>query len=237
MRAPTAVGSRRDNGRMTRSRDSAASAAIVAGVVAPVVSWGLTIAAGATWDAYDPVSQSISVLATAPHGWLQTLAFVVSGTLGVAWALGLSSVLGVTRRQRSVVRGLLVVQAGVALGFALLPTDPPGVPTSPIGALHQLDFYLYAVTMPLTLAVLGHVMRGDERWTMAVRPTFVAAGLVMLATALVPATINGPLTPWLGLLERVYVAVPSVWQVGAGIFSIRLVRGSSRGLRSGVTAP
>ncbi|MFI5254460.1 MAG: hypothetical protein ACHQ15_03250 [Candidatus Limnocylindrales bacterium] len=39
-----------------------------------------------------------------------------------------------------------------------------------------------------------------------------------------PATIDGPLSPWLGLLERVYVAIPSLWQIGVGIVALGLVR-------------
>jgi hypothetical protein len=30
-------------------------------------------------------------------------------------------------------------------------------------------------------------------------------------------------TPWLGVLERLYVTIPSVWQVGAGIVAWRLL--------------
>ncbi len=209
---------------MTANRGTATRAGIVAGIAAPVISWALSVVVIAGWPGYDPIAQSISLLATAPLGWLQTLAFAISGVLGAAWAFGLSSVLGETGRQRALVRGVLLVQAGIAFGFAVLPTDPVGAPTSTIGALHLVDFYLYSITMPLTLIALGLVMRRDARWHRAARPTLAAAGLVLLATALVPATVDGPLTPWLGLLERLYVAVPSAWQVSAGIVAWRLVR-------------
>ncbi len=185
------------------------------------MSWALSIVVIFGWPGYDPVAQSISLLANAPLGWLQTVAFAVSGLLGAAWAIGLSGVLGATPRQRALVRWLLLLQAAIALAFAVLPTDPEGVPTT-VGALHLANFYLYSVTMPLTLIALGLVMRRDPRWRGAARPTLIAAGLVLLATALVPATVDGPLTPWLGLLERLYVAIPSVWQVGAGIVAWRV---------------
>lgn len=195
---------------------------ILAGVAAPVISWGLSVVVIATWPGYDPLSQSISLLANAPLGWLQTVAFAAGGFLGLAWALGLSSVLGATRRDRVVVRGLLLVQALVTFAFAIFPTDPTGTPMSLIGRLHLADFYAYSVTMPLTLLVLGFVMRRDPRWQAAARPTLLAAALVILATLLVPLTVDGPLTPWLGLLERLYVAIPSVWQLGAGVVALRL---------------
>jgi hypothetical protein len=207
-------------------RDRRAAIGILAGIAAPILAWALTVLVGATWAGYDPVAQSISVLADAPNGWLQTLAFAVSGVFGVAWAFGLSSVLGVTARDRSIVRGLVLVQALIAFGFALLPADagPERAPVSIVGSLHLANFYLYAVTMPLTLVALGFVMRRDPRWRGSVRPTFVAAAVVLVSIALVPATVDGLLTPWLGLLERVFVAIPSIWQVGAGIVAWGMIR-------------
>ncbi|MEO8207389.1 MAG: DUF998 domain-containing protein [Chloroflexota bacterium] len=195
---------------------------IFAGIVAPLVSWGLSVVVIATWPGYDPVSQSISLLANAPLGWLQTVAFAAGGLLGLAWAAGLPTVLGTTRRDRAIVRGLLVGQALITFAFAIFPTDPDGAPMSLIGRLHLADFYAYSVTMPLTLLVLGLLMRRDPRWSRAARPTLLAAGAVVAASFLVPLTVDGPLTPWLGLLERLYVAVPSVWQFVVGVVALRL---------------
>jgi len=197
--------------------------AILAGIAAPIVSWGLSLVVIAGWPGYDPVSQSISLLANAPLGWLQTVAFVASGLLGLAWAFGLSGVLGSTTRERALIRGLLLLQAAITIAFAIFPTDPDGVPVTTIGRVHLANFYLYAVTMPLTLLILGLVMRRDPRWQGSARPTVIAAALVMGSSLLVPLTIEGPLLPWLGLLERVYVAIPSVWQLWIGILGLRLL--------------
>jgi hypothetical protein len=188
------------------------------------VSWGLNAFVIAGWPGYDPVAQSISLLANAPLGWLQTVAFAVSGLLGLAWALALPSVLGGSQRRRALVRGLLLLQAVPAIGFAIFPTDPGERGVTTVGAIHVTIFYAYAVTMPLTLLAIGLVMRSNSRWRGSAGPTLAAAALVVAASALVPATLDGPLTPWLGLLERVYVAIPSIWQVGVGIVAWRLVR-------------
>lgn len=199
---------------------------ILAGAAAAIVPWLLSVVVILGWPGYDPIRQSISLLATAPLGWLMTAAFAIAGLLGVAWALALPSVLGspARPRDRALVRALLLLQAAIALGFAILPTDPSGAPVSTVGLLHLVDFYLYAVTMPLTLLALGLVMRRDPRWHGSARPTLVAALLAIASIALVPATIDGPLTPWLGLLERVFVAIPSMWQLGAALVAWRLVR-------------
>ncbi len=204
---------------------------IMAGIAAPIVSWGLSVIVIASWPGYDPAAQSISLLANAPLGWLQTVAFIVSGGLGIGWAFGLSSVLGGTRRDRAVVRVLLLLQAAITIAFAIFPTDPDGVPMSRVGVVHLANFYLYAITMPLTLLVFGLVMRRDPRWRGSARPTLVAAVLVVGASFLVPLTIDGPLLPWLGLLERLYVAIPSIWQLAAGILALRLIRQRALGSR------
>lgn len=197
---------------------------ILAGIVAPIVSWGLSAVVIVTWPGYDPVAQSISLLANAPLGWLQTVAFAISGLLGLAWAFGLATVLGSTLRQRRLVLGLLLLQAALAIGFAIFPTDPGERGVTTVGAIHLAIFYAYAVTMPLTLLALGLVMRADPRWHELARPTLAAAAVVIVSGALVPATIDGPLTPWLGLLERIYVAIPSAWQIGAGVAARQLAR-------------
>ena len=197
---------------------------ILAGIAGPIVSWGLSVVVIAGWPGYDPISQSISLLANAPLGWLQTVAFVVSGGLGIAWAFGLSRILGSTVRARAVVLSLLLVQAAITVAFAIFPTDPDEIPLTMIGRIHLANFYLYAVTMPLTLVVLGLLMRRDARWRGATRPTLIAAVVVVAASFLVPLTVEGPLTPWLGLLERLYIAIPSIWQVGAAIVALRITR-------------
>jgi hypothetical protein len=202
---------------------------ILAGIAAPIVSWGLSVVVIVTWSGYDPVAQSISLLANAPLGWLQALAFAASGLLGLAWAVALPSALGETSGRRALVRGLLLLQAALAIGFAIFPTDPGERGVTTVGAIHLAIFYAYAVTMPLTLLVIGLVMRGDPRWRGNAGPTLVAAALVVASSALVPATIDGPLTPWLGLLERLYVAIPSVWQVGVGILAWRMMERPAEG--------
>ena len=57
---------------------------------------------------------------------------------------------------------------------------------------------------------------------MAACPTALAAVVTVVATLLVPFTIAGPLEPWLGLLERIYVAIPGAWQALVAVRALRL---------------
>lgn len=195
---------------------------LLCGVVAPVVAWGLTIPAALTWPGYDPVVQSISVLVRGPNGWLLTLAFVVSGLLGGAWAVGMGRVMGASAADRRRVRALLLAQAVITLLFAVFPTDLVRGRTL-VGVLHLVNFGLYAIAAPATLMVVARVMRRDERWAGWARPTAAAAGVLVLGVLLAPITLYGPLLPWLGFLERVFVAVPTGWQAAVAVAGLRWI--------------
>jgi hypothetical protein len=187
----------------------------------PVFFWTLGDLAAATWPGYDPIADSISSMVNGPLGWLQTLAFVIGAIGTLAFAIGTGRVLGATPRDRRIVRALFVVQAAISVAFAVLPTDAAGMPVSLVGRLHLATFYVYAVSMPVTLAIVGRILARDRAWRSAASPTVVAAALMVVAALLVPLTLSGPLEPWLGLLERIYVAIPSAWQVAVALLAIR----------------
>jgi hypothetical membrane protein len=207
-----------------RRADRPAPLGLIAGIVAPIVSWALSFVVIAAWPDYDPIRQSISQLADAPLGWIQNLAFVLGGALTLAWALALPRVLGSMPRDRAIIRGTQLLLGLIVLAFALVPTDPESAPASTIGRLHLFDYGLYTLAMPVTLLMTAVVMRRDPRWAPLATPTLVAAAFALLGIALTPVTLYGPLLPWLGLLERLFVAIPSIWQVAAGLFALHLGR-------------
>jgi hypothetical protein len=197
-------------------------ALLACGAVGPALFWALGAVVAVTWPGYDPIADSISSMVHAPLGGLQVLAFAIGGTLTLAWAIGAGRVLGATSRDRDVVRAAFAIQAAISLAFALLPTDAAGVPTTLIGNLHLVDFYAYAVVMPVSLVLVARVFARDPAWRPAARLTGAAAVLMVVATAFVPLTVGGPLEPWLGLLERIYVGTPPVWQVAVALRALRL---------------
>ncbi len=199
---------------------------LACGVVGPLVFWVLGGVAAATWPGHDVISDSISSLVHAPLGWLQTLAFTIGAPLTLAWAVGAGRVIGGAARDRNIVRAIFAMQAAIALAFALLPTDAAGTPMTVVGGLHLLTFYVYAVATPISLAAAAWVFGRDPAWRPSARPTAGAAALMVVATLLVPLTINGPLEAWLGLLERIYVAIPGAWQA---LVALRAIRASRSG--------
>jgi hypothetical membrane protein len=185
---------------------------LVAGVAAPACLWLVSLALGATTPGYDPVERSISALANAPNGWLMTAAFVVTSTLELGFAVGASRVVGVTVRQRRLVGGVIAAIAVLTLLFALFPTDPPDVARTPVGRAHLLVALGYALVLPACGVVFGAIFGRDPRWHAYRRATLLVA---LVQAALFPVlviSVSGELRPWLGLVERLYFAIPSIWQ-------------------------
>ena len=197
---------------------------LACGIAGPVLFWVLGAIAAATWPGYDPVSDSISVLVHAPEGWLQVDAFILLAVLSLAFAIGMGRVTGATPAARRRVRSALLVLAAIQLGFALFPTDPAEA-TSLHGEIHTLVFAAFAITFPILAWRIAGPLRADRPWRRAGALTAAVAIVMTAALVTVPLTIAGPLEPWLGLLERIYVAVPSLWLAGVAAHGLVVATG------------
>ncbi len=197
-------------------------ALLACGAIGPVLFWVLGAVVAATWPGYDVITDSISAMVHAPLGWLQVLAFAIGAPLTLAWAIGAGRVIGSSPRDRAIVRAVFAVQAAIAMAFALLPTDPAGAPETLVGGLHLATFFTYAVATPASLILVGRVFGRDPAWRSAARQTAASATLMVVGTLLVPFALAGPLEAWLGLLERVYVAIPGIWQLAVALRALGL---------------
>jgi hypothetical membrane protein len=188
--------------------------------VAPVCIWVVSLILGAISPGYDPIRRSISALVNTPNGWLLTIAFIVTGTLELAFAVGASRVIGVTRHQRRVVAAVIAVIGLLTLLFALFPTDPPGVLRTGVGRTHLLVALGYSLALPASNLVFGLVFARDPRWQHYRRATLlVMLAQVVLFPVLVVA-VDGEL-PWLGLVERLSFGIPSAWQAWIAVTALR----------------
>jgi hypothetical membrane protein len=115
------------------------------GVVAGPLFVAVFLIEGELKPDYDPMRHPVSSLALGPYGWTQTVNFLVTGLLTVAFALGLAHFSGVRRKVGAALVGIW----GIGLiGAGLFVTDPvsgypPGTPVFPeepttAGMLHDL---------------------------------------------------------------------------------------------------
>ena len=195
---------------------------LACGAIGPLLFWVLGAVVAATWPGYDILTGSISAMVHAPLGWLQVLAFAIGAPLTLGWAIGAGRVIGSSPRDRAIVRAVFAVQAAIAMAFALLPTDPTGAPETLVGGLHLATFFIYAVATPASLILVGRVFGRDPAWRSAARQTAASATLMVVGTLMVPLALAGPLESWLGLLERVYVAIPGIWQLAVALRALGL---------------
>jgi hypothetical membrane protein len=199
---------------------------LASGIVGPLVLWTVSLALGAVTPGFDPVRRSISALANAPLGGLQALAFVVSGLLEVGFGLAVAGRLVGGSGARRLTTALFVALGVLTVLFALFPTDPPGVPRSAVGRVHLSLALLAAVALPATCLSVAILRKREGRsW----RGTFLVGALLVASFPLLVLAVSGPLRPYLGLVERLYFALPSAWQANVAWSEMR---GHPRGRRT-----
>jgi len=179
-------------------------------MIAPPLFATITVIAGLVRPGYDPVRQTISALAVGPNGWLQTAGFVLLGMLSLLFAFGLARALG-DRRSAGVTGVLTGLLGGLALLFAVFPTDAPGEADSLRGQVHNLLVVALALYFPVAVLGVARVLwNAADRRTMA--RVSAVAGVIGLALAVfylaVPSAVS---RSWKGLYERVWVGVQLVW--------------------------
>lgn len=127
----------------------------------------------------DPAGAWPSGLALGPYGWIQSLNFLVSGLLLVAFALGLHR--GMAGRSRA--GPVLLILSGVAMMLLAFETDPI-IRTGPRtlhGWIHDLAFVLLVASLAPSFLFLWRRMRRDPLWRDYGRYTLITG---LLATPL-----------------------------------------------------
>lgn len=160
-------------------------AAAIAGLVGPVLFTTTLLALtviqydfllGIGWRPFrDPAGAWPSGLALGPCGWVQTLNFVVSGTLLALFAAGLH--FGTADGRGSSIGPALLLTAGVAMALMGFETDPirrPD-PRTPHGIVHDLAFVLFVLALLSAFYFLWRRFKKDILWRGHARYTLVTA--------------------------------------------------------------
>jgi hypothetical protein len=176
---------------------------------------------GALRPAYNPLRHPVSSLAIGDGGWLQSLNFLVTGALTIAFAVGLRR-LGTSRWGP-----LLIAAIGVGfIGAGLFTADPisgypPGTPDrltqyTVSGALHQFFSALFFFGLPLACFVYArHLPRGWAIYSvlsgMAFLINFVLAGAGF--------SQNVALVDYGGLYQRVSIVIGEAWLTALAVYT------------------
>jgi hypothetical protein len=108
---------------------------LLAGIVAGPLFLAVVVLQMAAHDGFDPARHPLSSLALGPHGWIQTVNFLVTGALILIFAAGLRRHLGGARW-----RPLLIAVNGLAMIVAAaFPADP--INGYPAGAADQVSLH------------------------------------------------------------------------------------------------
>ena len=227
-----AAGTRTTSAPATAGRDTSAGTRLLlaCGIAGPVAFWGLGLLAMASWPGYDVVADSISGLVYAPEGWLQVDAFVLLAVLTAAFAVGMGRVAGATRVDRARVRSAILVLAVIELGFSIFPTDAgdagnAGDAASLHGTAHMLVLGTFAIAFPILGFRIAAVLRCDPPWWRAGILTYAVSVVMAISIVGVVLVVAGPLDACTGLLERVWVAVPSIWLIGLAVHGLLVSTG------------
>jgi hypothetical protein len=213
--------------RTHRARPAAGTvslrAAALAGMIGPVVFWGVLILVGLARPGYNPAGSQISVLALGVNGWVQTASFVVFGLLILVFQAGLLRAVAPGNAWRLL--NVLAISPGLALiSLAVFPTDRTGGLWTVHGEIHLGVVGAMAILLPLSCLAAAQEMKSNHAWRGYARfSVLIGAATSACAVALLLVWIGWwPAShPWLGLYERAAFALPCVWME---VIAIRLLR-------------
>jgi len=176
----------------------------------PLIFIGLTIVLGLTWQGYDPVRDTMSVLGAvdSPVGTVMN----VMGFMGIGISiLAFAGAYATTFRGRlALVAVALLVVAGAgmtAVGF--FPCDSGCADLTDTGRMHSLLSAPGAIGLPAAAMVSAAVFRHDGRLGTAWQVTSFALGLITLASGpVIAAEVIHGLN---GLLQRAAMWPALIW--------------------------
>src|SRR5262245_55654622 len=194
-----------------------------AGIIGPIWFTTFVVLQGFLLPDYSHVRMPISALGAWPTGWIQNVNFLVTGVLGMAFAVALHH--GVQPTRRGGVGAALLGLGGLGVVWAgFFPWKMvDGVPTET--APHVIGAVMAFAATGLGFIVFSRRMVADPRCrdlaTYTMR-TGIAVLLLFVAVGFFAIDDGAPLHAWAGLLQRVLCAV---WFTCLIVLALRLRSG------------
>jgi hypothetical membrane protein len=203
---------------------------LVCGIVAGPLFFAIFLIAGALRPDYDPLRHPVSSLELGPTGWVQSLNFILTGTLVVLFGIGIRSTVRKLGGGRTVPILFMLVGAGL-IGAGLFAPDPlsgypPGTPPAAVSpSLHRVLHDLFSTpvftALPAACIILSRRFAKRRRIGWAIYSALSAAMMIILFVMSSIAFAQGsPLTPIGGLLQRLTLAAGFLWMALLGLWSL-----------------
>ena len=196
----------------------------LAGILGPAIFLLCSTIPATLQPGYNAIKNTISSLVWTPYGWMQTLGFCALGLLLMVFSTGLYK--GIEKRcgLKAGATALFLVGAGVLL-VGVFPTNP-GLDPTLHGSIHHLAARLVGILFPIAIFSLVFSMKSDRRWkALAVYTVVSGVFVTALIFVWICLAVTGLMNSWVGLYERVFMAIAMTWLVA---ISIRLIMLSYR---------
>ena len=199
-----------DSRKLTSTRSDLMRWAALAGIAGPVLfTVGFLVQEQLSRGEYDPISEVVSALEAADHGWMQQANFVALGVLTMVFAVGLHR--GLAPSRAGIVGPAALFVSGAANVLAAifpLREDATGATYDPGG--HQIAGTLFFASSFIALIALSRRCAADPRWRSIAGWILAAGVLAALSFPLMGALVipdDAPLHDWAGLAQRLIVLV------------------------------
>jgi len=164
---------------------------------------------------YNPFTKAVSNYAIGPYGFLMISAFF-SLALGLfTLALSLRRAIKLTRRTILAVWLLHLASCGLVI-VGIFPGDVnvPHPPATVTGFIHWIAASTSFLSIMIAAFLLSYCFKEEERWQSFQRPAFLLAISAVAALAVFGMLA---LIGWIGLGERIYIAISLMWPLVTAI--------------------
>jgi hypothetical membrane protein len=191
------------------------------GIIGPILFTTIVIILGELSPGYDHLTQAISALGEngAPNGATMDANFIVFGVLTLVFASGLY------RYDRTVRAGsVAVLTYGLgAILAAFFHCDPgcPALSGSTSQMVHNLDALISFVALSIAPLLVWRSSKKDSRWRSVSNYSLALGSVAISLFGLYLAVDVLVLSPFTGLLQRLFLAPLFAWMI---VMSARLFR-------------
>lgn len=184
----------------------------LAGIVGPIVWWLLIIVNGAITPGYNHVSDFISTLGAvdAPYAVFQQINFAVFGGSLLAFTFGIHYWFGDGNRPKA---GTILLGAlGVGIILAGVFPENPAAPDSTTNVLHNIVSVVGFLAGIVGVGLVSRRIDANDQWPSYRNEPIWTVFIVLVTFIVFIFSVNSE-SPFLGLTQRLFIGVITLWIV------------------------